>query len=239
MPKDNGVYRYSRQEAQRTGELNAWVESYSENCTCAHAIEHAIRDGYNDSRLDRDCAKQVLAEYGFDRVNWVLANTIREGGQDGRYSKENKEWARQFSVPQDDNFRNDGFAVHSHPGLVDIFANIVRREWQALALYEGEQCYPERLNFKGKIVAIRPICLKDAYKSGADQLFFAEGGFGCDPNAIGRKVYGRFVKDGERAWFMRDEIQGVVKLELLPDWAKEKQAEWANIAKEQIGMEEI
>ena len=38
---------------------------------------------------------------------------------------------------------------------------------------------------------------------------------------------------------MRDEIQGVVKLDLLPEWAKAKQAEWsAHLPQEEMGMEE-
>lgn len=238
MPKHKPVYTASRREAERLGEMNEWVESFAENCTCARAIDEAIAEGYGDNRLNKDCAKKILEEYGFDRVNWVLANTIREGEHDGRYSRENKEWAKKFCVPKDEQFRNYNFALRSHPGLADVFANLVRKEWQNLGLYEGEQCYPEKLDFKGKIVAIRPDCLKDEYKSALDQLFYAEGGFGCDPNAIGRKVYGRFIKDGERAWFMRDEIQGVVKLDLLPEWAKAKQAEWSGeAAKMQVILE--
>lgn len=239
MPKHKPVYTASRREAERLGEMNEWVESFAENCTCARAIDEAIAEGYGDNRLNKDCAKNILEEYGFDRVNWVLANTIREGEHDGRYSRENKEWAKRFSVPKDEQFRNYNFALRSHPGLADVFTNLVRKAWKNLGLYEGEQCYPEKLDFKGKIVAIRPDCLKDEYKSALDQLFYAEGGFGCDPNAIGRKVYGRFIKDGEKAWFLRDEIQGVVKLDLLPEWAKTKQAEWsAHLPQEEMSMEE-
>lgn len=238
MPRYKPIYPYSRREAERTGELNLWSESYAENCTCARDIDRAIADGYGDNRLDRECAKKVISEYGYDRVNWILANTIREGEHDGRYSRENKEWAKRFSVPKDENFSNMNFALRSHPGLVDIFTDLVRKAWQNLGLYEADQCYPEKMDLKGKIVAIRPDCLKDEYKSALDQLFYAEGGFGCDPNAIGRKVYGRFIKDGERAWFMRDEIQGVVKLDLLPEWAKAKQAEWSGeAAKMQMNLE--
>ena len=228
MPEHKALYRLSRHEAEKAGELNEWAESFAENCTCARAIERVIEDGYRDNRMDKDCAKKIIGEYGFDRVNWVLANTVSDDENDGRYSRENKAWAKKFSVPQDENFQNYNFAVHSHPGLVDIFANLARKAWQELGLFEAEQCYPEQMNYAGKIVALRPSVLKDEYKSAAAQLFYAESGFGCAPNAIGRKVFGRFVKDGERSWFFRDEIQGVVKLELLPDWAKEKQAEWSS-----------
>ena len=94
MPRYKPIYPYSRREAERTGELNLWSESYAENCTCARDIDRAIADGYGDNRLDRECVKKVISEYGYDRVNWILANTIREGEHDGRYSRENKEWAK-------------------------------------------------------------------------------------------------------------------------------------------------
>ena len=68
MAEYKDLYRWSRSEAERSGELNAWVESYSENCICARAIERAISDGYGENRLNKDCAKKVLAEFGFDRV---------------------------------------------------------------------------------------------------------------------------------------------------------------------------
>ena len=83
MPRYKPIYPYSRREAERTGELNLWSESYAENCTCARDIDRAIADGYGDNRLDRECVKKVISEYGYDRVNWILANTIREGEHDG------------------------------------------------------------------------------------------------------------------------------------------------------------
>ena len=238
MTEHKAVYPYSFKESIRNNEHEQWRESYKENCDCARAIERAINEHYSENIL-HNCIKPLIKQYGFNRVNWVLANTIREGEHDGRYSRENKEWAKKFCVPKDEQFRNYNFALRAHPGLADVFTNLVRKAWQNLGLYEGEQCYPEKLDFKGKIVAIRPDCLRDEFKTALDQLFYAEGGFGCDPNAIGRKVYGRFIKAGDKAWFLRDEIQGVVKLDLLPDWAKAKQAEWsAQLPQEEMGMEE-
>lgn len=58
MAGHKDLYRWSRLEAERSGELNAWVESYSENCICARAIERAISDGYGENRLNKDCAKK-------------------------------------------------------------------------------------------------------------------------------------------------------------------------------------
>ena len=46
------------------------------------------------------------------------------------------------------------------------------------------------------------------------------------------------MKDGERECFDRSEIQGVVKLELLPAWAQEKLARISG-GENQMKMEEI
>ena len=64
-------------------------------------IERAIAENYDGHRLSGECAKAVLGEYGIDRVNWVLANTIHEKSHDGRFSRGNKEWAARFTIPQD------------------------------------------------------------------------------------------------------------------------------------------
>ena len=62
MPKHKPVYTASRREAERLGEMNEWVESFAENCTCARAIDEAIAEGYGDTRPNKDCAKEILEE---------------------------------------------------------------------------------------------------------------------------------------------------------------------------------
>lgn len=97
MPKIKPLYPFSLKEAVSLGEKDLWRESYLENCDCARAIERAIDEHYDGMRLD-PCAKEVIDRYGFDRVNFVLAATVRQGTHDGRYSEDNKNWARRFSV---------------------------------------------------------------------------------------------------------------------------------------------
>lgn len=78
MAEHKSVYRFSENYAKRYGELDLWRESYKENCTCARAIEKAITDNYHDNSLDTDAAQDIIAEYGWNRVQWVLANTDRK-----------------------------------------------------------------------------------------------------------------------------------------------------------------
>ena len=224
------LYTSSQAEAQEWGENNLWLDSYKENCVCARGIELAIRKSYKENSLASDCAKKVIEEYGFDRVNWVLANTIQRAGTDGRYSEENQEWAKSFYIPNDWERFRDTFSLMSHPGLVNVFTDQARKEWDSLKLFTRNHVYDEGtagIDYTGKIVAIRADVLKDECKSPDNQLLYATGGFGCKPDALGTKVYGRYLKDGARDCFRRGEILGVVKLNLLPEWAQEKFAEFS------------
>lgn len=237
MTEHTSLYRYSLEEAVRWNERDLWRESHKENCSCARAIEEAIKDGYHDNHLDGDIAKAVIERFGYDRVNWVLANTVRENMQDGRFSEDNKKWARTFHVPRDENRWH--FSVSAHPGLANLFIDQARQAWQELGLFDFSHCESEQdgeIDYTGKVVAIRPDILKDQYKTPDDQLFLAEGGFGCHPNSRGRKVFGQFLKDGEETYYQRSELIGVVKDEHLPEWAKQKLSEMTASPEETEGI---
>ena len=222
MQEHKELYRWSREEAKRSGEIELWRESYRENCNCAKAIEKEISERFQNNYLSADIAKKVIEEYGYDRVNWVLANTVQEGIQDGRYSSENKQWALSFYIPKEEEHRNCYFAVSSHPCLVDGVIDQARKAWQMLGLYNYGHCYEGNTDYTGKVVVLRADILKDEYKTPDNQLFYAQSGFGCRPEALGTKVFGCFLKDGEKTYYRRNEIIGALKEEYLPDWAKEQ-----------------
>lgn len=224
MPEHKPLYEWSLETAIEHGERDQWRDSYRENCDCARAIERAIRDNYHDNRLGM-CAKDIIDQYGFDRVNWVLANTIQQKSYDGRFSGNNKQWAQQFYLPKDDVRWH--FTVESHPGLTNLFVGQARKAWQELGLYDASHCLPDdhMQDYTGKVVVINPHIFKDQYKTPEDQLFLAEGGFGARPNSRGRKVFGTFLKDGSKTHYAREDIIGVLKDELLPEWAQEKVAQ--------------
>ncbi len=212
--------------AEHSNEIDQWRDSHKENCACARAMERLIADNYDGRRLGDHLAGQAIEQYGFDRVNWVLANTVQQNKTDGRFSCENKEWAKGIQIPRDDSRWH--FTVESHPGLTDLFLNQARRAWQELGLFEAGHCMAEAdgdLDYTGQVLVMKPEVLKDQYKTPEDQLFLAESGFGCRPDARGRKVYGQFLKDGEATHLYRQDFLGVLKDEYLPEWAAERLAE--------------
>lgn len=225
----NYVYPYTHSSAKNNSELELYKESYKQNVACKNAIEKAITDKFDGMRLQPDAAKSVISEFGYDRVNFVLANSVQRKDYDGRFSHDNKDWSKQTFIPLDkvlDMDRRNDFAVDSHPAVLDGFINQARRAYQALNLWEAKHCNdPAGLNFEGKMMVLRATNLKDEYKNPRDQLVLCESGFGCSPTASGRKVFGRFLSDGERYQYERSDFIGELKAEYLPDWAVEKRKE--------------
>ena len=118
------VYPYSFNKANEYGETDAYHESNKINCACVAAIDKAIeatRDGYNYDL--KSALASVTEEYGAERVNWLLAATIRQKEHDGRLSAANKAWAQTYPVPE------DGYHfLHTHPAVLDGFANYARQQ---------------------------------------------------------------------------------------------------------------
>ena len=122
--------------------------------------------------------------------------------------------------------------MESHPGLTNLVINEARRAWQELGLFDRTHCLSEKdgeLDYTDKVVVINPYIFKDEYKTPEDQLFLAKSGFGCSPNSRGRKVFGQFLKDGEKTHYQRSDIVGILKDEYLPEWAREKLDELARL----------
>lgn len=88
-------------------------------------------------------------------------------------------------------------------------------------MFDGRHCENgSQVDYTDRIVVLDPSILKDECKTPQDQLFYAESGNGCRPNAIGTKVYGFHVSDGEKTYYRRTDFIGALKEEFVPEWAK-------------------
>ncbi len=120
------VYPYSLQKADERLEASYYHKSAGYNGECARAIDAAI----NASCYERDhynlelAAMAVIQQYGFNRVNAVLAHNLQRHDSDGRYSRDNKEWAQGFSLP-DEALRYS--YMNAHPILLEDFTKYARR----------------------------------------------------------------------------------------------------------------
>ena len=128
------LYKYPAVYAREHGEIEQYRASHKANVACKDAIETAIRDNYRDNRLGKEGVKQVADQFGYERMFYVLANTVQRKDFDGRISRDNKDWAKTVPVFEDKDYfgddRRSEFEVDScNPGLTDIFINQARREY--------------------------------------------------------------------------------------------------------------
>ncbi|MDR0951509.1 MAG: DUF3849 domain-containing protein, partial [Oscillospiraceae bacterium] len=87
-------------------------------------------------------AQKVLNDYGFKRVNYVLANTIQMADWDGRYGASNKEWAKRIFVPPDET--NGYFALNAHPCIIENFVNQTRARPRKLHIFRFRRARERR-----------------------------------------------------------------------------------------------
>ena len=87
------VYKNSHAEALELEEEEKWLESHQANIECKQGIEKAIKENFDGMRLEKGVVKSLCDEYGIDRVKFVLATTVSENRDDGRYRADNKAWA--------------------------------------------------------------------------------------------------------------------------------------------------
>ncbi len=219
------LYRNSYAEARRFGETQAHEDSFRENVSCARAIEKAISRYFNeaDDSLLEGCAQSVLEQYGFQRVNFVLANSLQETGCKYLISDETHQWGQRTFVPSDGKY-NRYFAVQMGGALLESFINQTRQAYQELELFGPEHCVedPSGLDYTGKVLVIKPESLKESCWTPQNCLWEACSGFGCSPTAFGQAVYATCLGDGENARWDRSDFIGVLKDEFLPDWARTK-----------------
>lgn len=215
------LYMNSAAEAKRYDELDRWRESHRANVACKTAIEDAIRRDFDGMHLKSGCVQSVLSEYGFKRMEWVLANTVQQKPDDGRFRPDNRKWANTFYIPRESH--NLDFVVESHSEVLNGFIQNFRQEFDNLHLFGPSHCESiSGQELAGKVLVLSTHTLKESYWTPENQLWYAHDGFGCDPHAIGRAIRCTCLGDGERTRWNREDFTGILKEEFLPDWAREQ-----------------
>ncbi len=134
-------------------ECRLYRESNRTNEECADAIRTAIAENYgvkSEYCLDvQGVLDSVLSEYEPEQVAYCLATAIDEMNHDGRFSQDNKEWAREIreNLPEQYTDRDKNYTVshivsaleQAHQVLVDSVAEDFREAYPDLKLEVPEQ----------------------------------------------------------------------------------------------------
>ncbi len=125
------VYSYGLNYAIEHGEADEYLDSRKLDRECKGAIEDAIRQNFDGMHLKHDIVKPLAEQYGSDRIAFVLANTLQQESWGGRFSRDNKAWASEFSIPENivrGMDMNHELIISSHPAVLDGFIDMFRRE---------------------------------------------------------------------------------------------------------------
>ena len=102
------------------------LEATGVNRNCKVDIERGIATHFDGMHLNTDFIANLYALYGEERMNYVLANTVQMSDSDGRYSPDNKAWAKEISINNSEDDKRE-FYVNSHPAVLDGFITAYRK----------------------------------------------------------------------------------------------------------------
>ena len=126
------IYPYPITYARENGELEQYRASLKALAECKCAIDDAIYDNWDGMNFAEDSAKDVLKQFGSERVEFILAYTVKERNIDNRFSGHNASWAGTIPMYGIAGGRGS-CTLESHPAKVDLFIDLVKKNIQELA----------------------------------------------------------------------------------------------------------
>ncbi len=124
-------YGHTLSYAAEHGEVDRYMKSHKFDRECKEAVEDTIQQNFDGMHLKHDIVKPLAEKYGAERMAFILANTLQQESWDGRFSRDNKEWASEFYIPENivhGTDMNRELIVSSHPAVLDGFIGMFRRE---------------------------------------------------------------------------------------------------------------
>lgn len=125
--KEQGtIYLNTAQYSVEHDEIEQYRISHRQSEECREAIDKAISENFDGMRLKDGFIPELIDKFGMERVQYILATTIRENLGDGRYSLENKGWAENIAVSESQDERRN-CCLRSHPAVIDGVVNSFKK----------------------------------------------------------------------------------------------------------------
>ena len=134
------VYKDYLDVAVQKGEKQLFLASQNLNRECGQAIDRALSENSRSGPMAgtqyvnaRQAAEDVMAEYGAERVAWVLAGNVQAAVGDGRISQANRNWAEEYDIP-----KNTVYHLNAHRTIVESLVSSFRKIEQERTMPEKE-----------------------------------------------------------------------------------------------------
>lgn len=116
---------YKEEQAEKARQRELSRLEHGQRLECKKDIDALIAEKFNGFVLPRNTADEIIDKYGIDCVEFVLANTVTHFDYDGRFSRNNKDWAK--GIVAENEWQNNDLILSSHPAVLDGFTNQARR----------------------------------------------------------------------------------------------------------------
>ena len=123
---DVPLYLKTARYARDYGESEQYHRSQALSAACREAIDKSISENFDGMHLKDGFEQELMERYGRERVEYILATTVKKNAWDGRYSRENREWADRIPVSESESERI-ACCLHSHPTVIDGLIRRIRR----------------------------------------------------------------------------------------------------------------
>ena len=127
---------YKEEQAEKARQRELSRLEHGQRLECKKDIDALIAEKFNGFVLPRNTADEIIDKYGIDCVEFVLANTVTHFDYDGRFSRNNKDWAK--GIVAENEWQNNDLILSSHPAVLDGFTNQARRYINVLREKEKE-----------------------------------------------------------------------------------------------------
>ena len=124
------LYLKTARYAREHGESEQYHRSHELNNACREEMDKTISENFDGMHLKEGFERELMERYGRERVEYLLATTVKENAWDGRYSRENREWADSIPVSESESERI-ACCLHSHPVVIDGLIQRIRRNGHA------------------------------------------------------------------------------------------------------------
>lgn len=108
-----------------------YINALNLHTECKNAIDKAISENYDGMHLKEDFENALIDKYGMGEINYVLANTVQYFYDDGRISRDNKEWANKIEITENEGHRYQ-FTSNTHRAILDGFIDRMRKKQREL-----------------------------------------------------------------------------------------------------------
>ena len=136
---------YKEEQAEKARQRELSRLEHGQRLECKKDIDALIAEKFNGFVLPRNTADEIIDKYGIDCVEFVLANTVTHFDYDGRFSRNNKDWAKD--IVAENEWENNDLILSSHPAVLDGFTNQARRYINVL--WEKEKEAQEKVTIDG------------------------------------------------------------------------------------------